>query len=230
MTDLPLGPAVAGVEAPLRPRRRTYAGRFVRLVPVDADDADALFADSHGDARREALWTYLPYGPFADARAMRTWIEGIAPGEDPMFFCVRQADTGAPLGMVSYLRIEPEHRCQEIGHIWYLPAAQRTRANTEAAYLMMEETFDTQRCRRLEWKCDALNARSRAAALRLGFTFESIFRQHRIVRDRNRDTAWYSLLDGEWPRKREHLRRWLYDNDDGALSLTALNGATAAGA
>ena len=220
----PVGAPVPVVDAPPRPERRVCAGRYVHLVPSAAADADDLYAEAHGDAQREALWTYLPYGPFAGVDAMRAWLAGIADGDDPRFFCVRRADDAAALGMVSFLNIEPDHRCLEIGHIWYLPAAQRTRANTEAAYLMMETTFETLRYRRLEWKCDALNARSRAAALRLGFTFEGIFRQHRIVRNRNRDTAWFSLLDSEWPRRRDHLRCWLYDNDDGALSLARLNG------
>jgi RimJ/RimL family protein N-acetyltransferase len=220
-----VGDVVSTVDAPSRPDRSPYRGRYVHLYPLCARDADDLHPGSHGDPAVEALWTYMPYGPFAGVEDMRAWMARIAEGDDPLFFCVRHADSGAAAGMVSFLNIVPEHRSLELGHIWYLPAAQRTRANTEAAYLMMEEAFTRLRFRRVEWKCDALNARSRAAARRLGFTFEGIFRQHRIVRGRNRDTAWFSLLDGEWPRARAHLRRWLYENDDGALSLSRLNGA-----
>lgn len=223
---LPVGPQVPPVAGSATPARRMYEGRFVHLVPLaPSHDAAALYPQSHGDADLEALWTYLPYGPFASQADMQTWMSDIAPGEDPLFFSVRPVGTGDAVGMVSFLNIETASRCLELGHIWYVPAAQRTRANTEAAYLMMEESFQRLSCRRVEWKCDSLNARSRAAALRLGFTFEGIFRQHRIVRNRNRDTAWFSLLDSEWPRVRDNLRRWLYDNDDGGLSLTSMNEA-----
>ncbi len=221
---LPVGQAVAPVEAPGGPTRRVYEGRFIDLTPLDpAVDAPALHPLSHGEGDVEHLWTYMPYGPFAGVCAMRSWMEQIAPGMDPAFFTVRHADTGAALGMVSFLNIAATDRCLELGHIWYVPSAQRTQANTEAAHLMLEEAFDRLQCRRVEWKCDSLNARSRAAALRLGFTFECIFRQHRIVRQRNRDTAWFSIVDREWPRVRENLRQWLYDND-GTLSLRRLNG------
>lgn len=225
MTGLPVGDPVPAVDAPPRPASREYAGRFVRLCPVrPGADAAELFAASHGDGR-QALWTYMPVGPFADATAMGAWLAAIAPGDDPLYFTVRAGDTGAAVGMVSFLNLDSRDRRLELGNIWYAPAAQRTRANTEAAYLMLVEAFERLRCRRVEWKCDALNARSRAAALRLGFQFEGIFRQHRIVRGRNRDTAWFAVVDGDWPRVGANLRRWLYDNDDGALSLTQLNAA-----
>jgi RimJ/RimL family protein N-acetyltransferase len=221
---LPVGDPVDPAVAPPLPERRPYEGRYVHLLPLDPPrDAPDLYGPSHGSRQVEALWTYLPYGPFADADDMRRWMDDIAPQDDPTFFTVRHADSGEALGMVSFLNIDPANRCVELGHIWYLPAAQRTRTNTESIYLMMEEAFGRLASRRVEWKCDSLNARSRAAALRLGFTFEGIFRQHRIVRDRNRDTAWFSLLDSEWPAVRDNLRRWLYDNDDLSLSLTRMN-------
>lgn len=227
-SDLPVGAVVSPVDAPARPERRQYAGRFVRLCPVDpAADAAELFAASHGDGR-QAVWTYMPVGPFTDRAAMGAWLAQIAPGEDPLYFTVRDA-AAAAVGMVSFLSLDPPHRRLELGNIWYTPSAQRTRANTEAAYLMLAEAFERLRCRRVEWKCDALNLRSRAAALRLGFAFEGIFRQHRIVRGRNRDTAWFAIVDGDWPRVGANLRRWLYANDDGALSLTRLNAAGAHG-
>jgi RimJ/RimL family protein N-acetyltransferase len=220
---LPIGEPLPKVEAPEQPERRIYEGHFVHLCPLSpGTDASDLYGLSHGDEEIEQLWTYLPYGPFASQADMAAWMSQIEPGLDPLFFTVRHAETQAALGMVSFLSISPPNLCLELGHIWYVPAAQRTRANTEAAYLMLEQAFNRLRCRRVEWKCDSLNAKSRAAALRLGFTFEGIFRQHRVVRQRNRDTAWFSLLDGEWPRVRSNLRRWLYDNEDSTLSLRVL--------
>ena len=222
---LPVGQPVPLVDAPEQPARRIYEGRFVRLEPVHTErDSAELYPLSHGSDDVEALWTYMPYGPFADQTEMQSWMESIATESDPLFLTVRQRDTSTTLGMVSFLSIAAANRCLELGHIWYIPSAQRTRANTETAYLMLEEAFDRLACRRVEWKCDSLNAKSRAAAERLGFTFEGVFRQHRIVRQRNRDTAWFSIIDSEWPRARGHLRRWLYDNDDGLLSLTRLQG------
>ncbi|MBT6146001.1 MAG: GNAT family N-acetyltransferase [Gemmatimonadetes bacterium] len=220
---LPVGQPVPLVSVPEQPERRVYEGRFIHLAPVDPErDAAELYPLSHGSDELEALWTYMPYGPFAGAAEMQAWMADIAPETDPLFLTVRQVDTDNALGMVSFLSIAAANRCLELGHIWYVPAAQRTRANTETAYLMLEQAFDRLACRRVEWKCDSLNARSRAAAERLGFTFEGIFRQHRIVRQRNRDTAWFSLLDSEWPRVRDNLRRWLYDNEAGLLSLSSL--------
>ncbi len=145
------------------------------------------------------------YEPFADRAAMREWLDGCAASSDPLFMTIESRDAG-PVGMAAFMNIVPEHRRLEIGHIWYAPSAQRTEANTEAAYLMMREAFDELGYRRVEWKCDALNARSRAAALRLGFTFEGVFRAHMIVRGRNRDSAWFSLLDTEWPAAQGRAR------------------------
>jgi RimJ/RimL family protein N-acetyltransferase len=138
---------------------------------------------------------------------------------------IESRDAG-PVGMAAFLNIVPEHRRLEIGHIWYAPSAQRTEANTETAYLMMREAFDELGYRRVEWKCDALNARSRAAALRLGFTFEGVFRAHMIVRGRNRDSAWFSLLDTEWPAVRDALERWLGTDPERRPPLASLREGT----
>jgi RimJ/RimL family protein N-acetyltransferase len=222
MTELPVGEPVPEREVG-RPARRAITGRFVSLVPADpAAHTEALWACSHGDPRTEALWTYMPYGPFADAGAMREWLAGCAASEDPLFFAVVDLVNGTAVGMVSVLNIDPTMRHLELGHIWYGPAAQRSRANTEAAYLLLRESFDELGYRRVEWKCDALNARSRAAALRLGFTFEGIFRRHMIVKGRNRDTAWFAMLDVEWPSRKANLERWI-DAAPGSVSLTELN-------
>jgi len=208
-----------------RPARRPLEGRRVRLEPLEpGSHAPGLFACSHGDPATEVLWTYLSYGPFAGVEEMRAFLEEIAPSEDPLFFAVVDLERGAPAGMVSFLNIAPADRRAELGHIWYGPAAQRTSVNTEAVRLMLGELFDGLGYRRAEWKCDALNAPSRAAALRLGFTFEGVFRRHMIVKGRNRDTAWYSMLDTEWPAVRANIDRWLAA-EPGTLSLAALNGA-----
>jgi len=150
---------------------------------------------------------------------MATWLEGLSGSSDPRFFAVTLAD-GEPIGVVSYLNAVAADRRIEIGHIWYVPAAQRTRANTEVTYLLLSHAFEDLGYRRVEWKCDALNARSRAAAERLGFTFEGIFRRHMIVKGRNRDTAWFSMLDTEWPRVRAAMEDW-FDAEPGAFSLGA---------
>ncbi|MBT6146912.1 MAG: GNAT family N-acetyltransferase, partial [Gemmatimonadetes bacterium] len=128
-----------------------------------------------------------------------------------------------PVGIVSFLRIDADHRCIEVGHIWYVPQVQRSEVNTESLYLLLKHAFDDLGFRRVEWKCDALNARSKAAALRLGFKAEGVFRQHRIVRGRNRDTAWFALLDHEWPAIRAHFETWLAAPATARPSLTALN-------
>jgi RimJ/RimL family protein N-acetyltransferase len=168
-------------------------------VPLDPDSqVDDLYSGSHGSPEIEALWTYMGYGPFASREAMLDWLRGCAVSDDPLFLAVRDNETGAYLGMVSYLAIRPAMRVLELGHIWYLPRAQGTGVNTEAVDLMLREAFDVLGYRRVEWKCDSLNVRSRRAALRLGFRFEGIFRQHMIVKGKNRDTAWFAMLDSDW--------------------------------
>jgi RimJ/RimL family protein N-acetyltransferase len=197
---LRIGKPVEG-ETAGRPSRRVREGRYVRLEPADPSHADALWrAASDGSDEALRMWTYMPYGPFADTEEMRAWIASVAASEDPLFLAV--VGERGPIGMVSFLNLDVTMRRIELGHIWYAPAAQRSEANTEATYLMLAEAFDELGYRRVEWKCDALNERSRTAAVRLGFAFEGVFRQHMIVKGRNRDTAWYSMLDVEWPRAR----------------------------
>ncbi len=218
---LPVGAAVSGEPAALPPRTPLQGG-FVSLVPVDARaHAQGLYAASHGTAQVEdAVWTYLPYGPFPDEASMRAWLESLEPSQDPLFFTVID-QRGEPVGVVSFLNVDVGARRLELGHIWYVPAVQRTGVNTETVYLMLRRSFDELGNRRVEWKCDALNARSRAAAERLGFTFEGVFRQHMIVKGRNRDTAWFSMLDHEWAGVRAAMETWLRA-EPGAASLTDL--------
>ena len=220
--ERPVGEPV-GTTPAKRPARSPLEGRFVTLVPVDPEaHAHGLFACSHdGSDEAARMWTYLAYGPWPDETAMRTWLELLPLSEDPLFLTVIDRATGDPVGIVTFMSVDPAMRHLELGNIWYSPRAQRTRANTESVYLMLREAFDVLGNRRVEWKCDALNVRSRAAAERLGFTFEGIFRQHMIIKGRNRDTAWYSMLDHEWPAVRANVERWL--DEDPPPSLRELN-------
>lgn len=204
-----LGEPVSGHDA-RAPRRRPLDGRFVRLEPVDAArHAEPLWrAANDGSEEADRVWSYLPFGPFDGPAEMRSWAELCARSDDPLVFTVVSHASG-PIGMTSFMSIDPAMRHLEVGGIWYAPAAQRTEANTEAAYLMLREAFEELGYRRVEWKCDTLNERSRAAALRLGFTFEGVFRRHMVVKGRNRDTAWFSVIQDEWPVVRDALERWL---------------------
>jgi RimJ/RimL family protein N-acetyltransferase len=213
------------------PRRAPLEGGAVRLEPLEpARHAADLFRAGHDGGAARSLWTHMPYGPFDDSRTFSKWLQACAVFEDPLFFAVREKAASGAAGMASYLNIRPGDGVLEVGHIWFAPALQRTRAATEALYLLIREAFDELGCRRLEWKCDALNAASRAAALRLGFRFEGIFYRHMIVKGCNRDTAWYSILGEEWPRLRGGFERWLAADNFGdagrqRLSLRDLNAA-----
>ena len=221
---LPVGDAVELIAPVDVPRRTDYKGEFVTLSPVNPQaDVEQLFAGTHGSATKEQVWTYLPYGPFDSVKSMQEWLVLCAASDDQLFFTVHHNETQRRIGIVSFINMAEEMRRLEIGNIWYTPEAQRTQANTEAAYLMLGEAFDRLHYRRVEWKCDSLNARSRAAALRLGFSFEGIFRQHMIRKGRNRDTAWFAMLDSEWPLIKRNFETWLYRNLDWKLSLADLN-------
>jgi RimJ/RimL family protein N-acetyltransferase len=188
------------------PSDETLAGRHVRLEPLDADrhGHDLFLAGAD-----PSIWDYLPYGPFEDEPAMHAHLAAQAQSRDPHFLAVVDGAGGRARGVVSFLRMEPAHGVTEIGHIWFGGALQRTPAATETVYLLARQAFDGLGNRRLEWKCDAANARSRRAAERFGFTFEGVFRQHMMVKGRNRDTAWFSLLDAEWPAARAAFEAWL---------------------
>ncbi len=203
----PIGPAIAGWTAPHRPSRAPMAGTYCGLEPLTQQHAAALFAANRGDETGR-MWTYLAYGPFATLDAYSGWVARVSSSDDPLFFTVVDAATRLACGVASYLRIDPPAGTIEVGHIAFAPALQRTRAATEAMYLMMQRVFALG-YRRYEWKCDALNAPSRAAAERLGFSFEGIFRQATVYKDRNRDTAWYAIIDRDWPRLDDAFRRWL---------------------
>ena len=189
-----------------RPARAELRGRYVAMRPLEVADAGALHEASAGAPE---IWTYLGYGPFEDEGALLRLLRHFEPLEDPLFFTFWPLPEERPSGVASYLRIEPEHGVIEIGHIWLGTQLQRTTAATEGIYLLASNAFDTLGYRRLEWKCDARNERSRRAAERFGFTFEGVFRKHMVVKDRNRDTAWFAITDDEWPRLREAYEAWL---------------------
>jgi len=204
----PVGDAVPDWRPPPRPPGEPMSGRWCRIERLDPGrHAEPLFEANQLDAQQRN-WTYLPYGPFDSLAAYRRWMEAYCRGDDPMFHAVIDAASGRAAGVASYLRINPAHGSIEVGHINYSPLLQKRPAATEAMYLMMRRAFDLG-YRRCEWKCDALNDSSRAAAQRLGFTPEGVFRQAMIVKGRNRDTAWYSVIDTEWPALRRALEAWL---------------------
>ena len=194
----------------LYPERAPLVGAYARVEPLRADaHADELWAASQAGADPDRLWDYLPYGPFANLDAFRSWLRGCSAAADPVFYAIRDGRDGHAAGMASYLNIHPADGAIEIGHIWLAPALQRGVAATEALTLLMRHALDNLGYRRLEWKCNALNAASRRAAARLGFAYEGTFYQHVIVKRHNRDTAWFSILDSEWPAIRDNIDAWL---------------------
>jgi len=204
-----LGPALGW--KPLRlPARATLAGRTVRLEPIDPPRHGAqLYAASHGPGIDPALWLYLAVGPFANEAAFMAWLEKCAASQDPLFVAVVDQQNGRAVGMASFMRIEPAHGAIEIGHIWFGPVIQRTPQATEAIFLLARHAFDDLGYRRLEWKCNALNMPSRRAALRFGFSYEGLFRQHVVIKDRSRDTTWFAMLRDDWPPIRAAFTAWL---------------------
>jgi RimJ/RimL family protein N-acetyltransferase len=205
------------------PARIALDGISVSLEPIDvARHAAALFTAADG---APAIWDYLPYGPFASRQVFTEWLEARAASEDPLFFAIVDRQAGRARagrtfnidarGMASYMRMDPMNGVIEIGHIWFAPVLQRTRQATEAIFLLARHAFDDLGNRRLEWKCDSLNAPSRRAAERFGFVYEGVFRQHMVIKGRNRDTAWYAMTDGDWPVRRAAFEAWLApDNFD----------------
>jgi RimJ/RimL family protein N-acetyltransferase len=203
-----VGFRVEGWTPPPVPPRVPMTGRTCRVEPLDVarHAADLHQANLLGEDGRN--WAYLSYGPFATFDDYHAWLNGVAAKSDPQFHAIVDLATGTPAGVASYLRIDPEAGSIEVGHIKYSPRLQRSIAATEAMYLMMRRAFELG-YRRYEWKCNALNAPSRAAAQRLGFSYEGIFRQARVDKGRNRDTAWYAMIDREWPAIDRAFQRWL---------------------
>ena len=207
--ERPLGERIDWTTAG-RPQRVPLHGTHIVLRPVDAaTDAQPLYEVSHPPAGDLAIWTYLPDGPYESPEHLRQVLAWAQAAEDRVYFTLARLPEERPLGLASYLNIVAEHGTIEIGHIWFATQLQRTTAATEAIYLLARHAFDDLGYRRLEWKCNALNAASRRAAERFGFTFEGVFRQHQIVKARSRDTAWYAITDADWPSIRAGFQGWL---------------------
>ena len=204
--DRPVGPPVPNWTPPPWPVRTALEGRYARIEPLDPDvHAAPLF---HTFAGEDWLWDYMPVGPFADEGSYRDWMQAAVAQNDPWFFAIRNLETNQVAGVASYLRITPAAGTIEVGNINFSPALQRTRAATEAMFLLMGWAFDAG-YRRYEWKCNAANAGSRRAAQRFGFSYEGIFRQAAVIKGRNRDTAWFAAIDTEWPALKEAFEAWL---------------------
>lgn len=222
------GETVTTVPPALVPARAILKGEKVQLEPMDASKhAEELFWAGHESEEGLRIWDYLAYGPWPDVENYAATLRQQSASFDPIFFAIRSLETGEACGQASFLDINAGNGVIEIGHIWFGPQLQRTRGATEALYLMLRTAMSDLGYRRMQWRCNALNARSRQAANRLGFRFEGIFYNHLIFKGRNRDTAWYSILDDEWPEVDRIIQSWLdpsnFDADGGAkTSLSAL--------
>jgi RimJ/RimL family protein N-acetyltransferase len=220
----PVGFPVENWTARPLPPRSPMIGRWCRVEPVEVDrHADDLF-DANRDDVDGRNWTYLISEPFDDRGAYRAWLAKMSSGNDPFFHAIIDNRNDKAVGVAALMRIDPANGVIEVGHVNFSPRLQRTVMATEAMYLMMKRVFEELGYRRYEWKCDNLNAPSHAAARRLGFRFEGIFRQAMVYKNRNRDTAWYSMLDREWPALRAEYERWLDPSnfDEGGRQRTAL--------
>jgi len=205
----PIGAAVSGWQGVAHPPRKTMDGRFCRVEPLDSKaHLDDLY-DAYSDDHDGVLWTYMVVGPFNSKDDFRAWLEPACTTDDPQFHAIIDLSTNKAVGMAAYMRIQPGVGVIEVGNITYSPRLQRTPLATEVMFLLMERVFDELGYRRYEWKCDSLNAASCKAAERLGFSFDGIFEQAIVYKGRNRDTAWYSILDRDWPFLKNAYLAWL---------------------
>ena len=196
-------------------------GRFVTVERLDpARDIADLYRVSHDPPEYQSVFTYMPYGPFPTSGAMLDWLTDIVKGQDSRYFSVLDRSCQQRVCMVGLLNIVPAHGRVEIGSIWFSPSVQKTKVNTEVNYLLLKSLFRDFGYRRVEWKCNNDNLTSKRAALRLGFKYEGLFRQHMLVKGKNRDTAWFAILDGDWPALEGHFEAYLSGK---VGSLTRLN-------
>jgi RimJ/RimL family protein N-acetyltransferase len=230
--DQPVGFPVPEWKPRPLPPRTAMAGRFCSVAPLDPERHAAQLFAAYADDVDGRMWTYLPRGPYASLDEYRNWAEPACRADDPLVHAIIDSASGEAVGTAALMRIDPENGVIEVGSITYSPRLQRRAAGTEAMYLLMRRVFDELGYRRYEWKCNSLNAPSRAAALRYGFQYEGLFRQAQITRGRNRDTTWFSIIDNEWPALRGAFERWLDPANFDALgrqrhSLASLRSASA---
>lgn len=192
-----------------RPEQVTLEGRHVTIVPLDAKKHSKPLYGLIKDPAEHYMWARMPYGPFPAFEAFEAQMQNWQAGPDPLYFTILRKADGAPVGAYSLMRINPAHGVIEIGGIWFTKELRKTVAATEALFLLADYALTTLGYRRYEWKCHNENEASKRAALRLGFTFEGVFRQDMVLKGRNRDTAWFSIIDSEWPRLREAYLKWL---------------------
>jgi RimJ/RimL family protein N-acetyltransferase len=211
-----VGAPVPGWSPRPLPPRTAMAGRFCTVEPLDADRHAADLFAANAEDRDGRIWTYYPYGPFGTLDAYRRWVEAACADPGRLFHAIRDNASGRAVGVAAYINAQPAVGVVEVGSLVFSPLLQRRPAATEAMYLMMRRVFEELGYRRYEWKCDSLNQPSRDAAARLGFRYEGLFRQATITRGRNRDTAWFSIIDGEWPVVRDAFERWLDPANFGA--------------
>ena len=196
------------------PARTPIEGTLVRIEPLNPEvHTSELYQASHDTAEARHIWDYLPWGPWEEPDDFGSWLRALAGSPDFIWSAFRTKHDGRAKGMACYLDIAPDQGVIEIGGIWFSPDMQRTRAATETLFMMMSYAMDDLRYRQLQWRCNALNERSRSAARRLGFRFEGIFYSHMIVKGHNRDTAWYSITDQDWPVLRDIFQQWLNDDN-----------------
>jgi RimJ/RimL family protein N-acetyltransferase len=205
----PVGPPVPNWKPRLPPPRTPMVGKYCRVEPFDIEKHARDLFEAYAADHENTLWTYLPHGPYPRLEGYLERMRTVCSGDDPLVHAIIAMRRGKPLGQASYMSIDPHAGCIEVGAIIYAPALQRTTPATEAMYLMMRRVFDELGYRRYAWQCNALNGPSRAAAARLGFSLEGIFRQASVSKECNRDTAWFSILDHEWPAQKDAFEQWL---------------------
>jgi RimJ/RimL family protein N-acetyltransferase len=203
-----LGPKVCFKKSKL-PSKKNLKGKYVILEPLKISKHSRDLFDNFSKDKKKLIWKYLPYGPFKTNKSFKKWAKSFCLNKDPFFYAVYSYRVKQYCGMTSYLRITPEHGSIEVGHINYSPILQNTAEGTETMYLMMKNAFDTLGNRRYEWKCNNLNNASKNAAKRLGFKFEGVFRQMFVFKGRNRDSAWFSIVDKEWKKLKKGYIRFL---------------------
>lgn len=220
----PIGESVTAFSAAEYPHTKTLSGRYCSIDKLDPVQHGRDLFDAFCGSQQDANWTYLPYGPFREYCEFQDFLTEQAALKDPLFYVIKDSQTGQAVGLASYLRIEPDTGVIEVGHIHFSAQLQRTPHATESMYLMMQRVFDTLGYRRYEWKCDALNAPSKRAAERLGFSFEGVFKKATIYKGRNRDTAWFAITDDEWPAIKQAFESWLSPNnfDQNNLQINSL--------